>query len=116
MILKLTFQFIVVLKIFFFLSSCSNLNNISIIEKGLYKKEKNLQQNLIKRKTITILSGDTLFTLSKKYKVTYKELIRLNNLKAPYILKPGKKIDIPKALKYEIKRIKQPKIDSNPEN
>ena len=104
MTLKKTFFFILVSSILIILNNCSNLNNISIIEKGLYKKESQISSRTIKSKTITILAGDTLFTISKKYKVTNKELIKLNNLRSPYILKPGKKIHIPKALKYKIKK------------
>lgn len=44
----------------------------------------------------TIEKGDTLFNLSQKYNISWVTLANLNNLKSPFTLKPGQKIQIPK--------------------
>ena len=84
----------------FVLSSCSQqMQKVEII-RGIFK-------STIAKKTdesITIIPGDTLVTLSKKYNTTISELIKVNNIKAPYVLKPGKKIIIPKSRVYKIKK------------
>lgn len=43
-----------------------------------------------------VKKGDTLFNLSQKYNVSWVTLANLNNLKSPFTLKPGQKIQIPK--------------------
>ena len=99
--LKKLISYMVLLSI---LNCCAEIRNISIIEKGIYKSQRETQKYMIKVKRITILSGDTLFTISKKYKVTSLEIIKLNKLASPYILKPGKKLKIPSPKRYKIKR------------
>jgi|SRR3989344_1333915 len=42
-----------------------------------------------------VQKGDTLFNLSQKYNVSWVTLANLNNLKSPFTLKPGQKIQIP---------------------
>ena len=42
-----------------------------------------------------IVKGDTLYSLSKRYDVSLRDLIDANNLKPPYILSIGQKIVIP---------------------
>jgi len=37
----------------------------------------------------TVVSGDTLSSIAKKYKTTYQELAMINNLTSPYILQVG---------------------------
>jgi LysM repeat protein len=44
--------------------------------------------------THTIKAGDSLWTISKKYKVSIKELVRLNGEKKTRLLLPGKKLVI----------------------
>lgn len=39
--------------------------------------------------------GDFLSKLSKSFKIDYKDIIELNNLKSPYVLYPGQSIKIP---------------------
>jgi LysM repeat protein len=45
--------------------------------------------------THTVKSGDTVNSLAKANKVSWKKIAKLNNLKAPYSLKPGSKLKIP---------------------
>jgi murein DD-endopeptidase MepM/ murein hydrolase activator NlpD len=75
---------------------------VTDIVKGIYDgKEINKKT---KSKKIKIVTGDTLVSISKKYKVTKKELIRFNKIKYPYILKPGNFIKIPVPKRYKIKK------------
>ena len=43
-----------------------------------------------------VKKGDTLFNLSQKFNLSWVTLANLNNLKSPFTLKPGQKIQIPK--------------------
>ena len=84
------------------LSNCSKGPIVTDIVRGIYdNKEIN---NNTKSKNIKIVTGDSLDSLSKKYKVTKKELIKFNKIKYPYILKPGKFIKIPAPKRYKIKK------------
>ncbi|MCX8063912.1 MAG: LysM peptidoglycan-binding domain-containing protein [Candidatus Hydrogenedentes bacterium] len=44
----------------------------------------------------TVKHGDTLDTISRDFRVSKEEIIRMNNLKKPYILPAGRKLRIPK--------------------
>lgn len=46
--------------------------------------------------TYTVKSGDTLFTISKEYNMQWTALATLNNLKAPFALRAGQTLKIPK--------------------
>jgi murein DD-endopeptidase MepM/ murein hydrolase activator NlpD len=47
------------------------------------------------KQKILVLAGDNLYSISKKYQVTLRDLIDENELKPPYILVPGRYITIP---------------------
>ena len=84
------------------LSNCSKGPMVTDIVKGIYdSKEINKKT---KSKKIKIVTGDTLASISKKYIVTKKELIRFNKIKYPYVLKPGSFIKIPVPKRYKIKK------------
>ncbi len=42
-----------------------------------------------------ITKGDTLFNISQKFNIDWNTLATLNNLKTPYLVKPGDTIKIP---------------------
>lgn len=44
---------------------------------------------------ITVASGDTLYSLSRKYSVPVNDLAVLNNIKAPFVLSVGQKLKVP---------------------
>ena len=100
---KTTFFYLFIFSILSLLfSSCSKGPIVSDIVKGIYdSKEINKKT---KSKNIKIVTGDTLDSISKKYQVTKKELIKFNKIKYPYILKPGKFIKIPVSKRYKIKK------------
>ena len=85
-----------------FLSNCSKGPIVTDIVKGVYD---GIEVNKkTKSKKIKIVTGDTLDSISKKYQVTKKELLKFNKIKYPYILKPGKFIKIPASKRYKIKK------------
>ncbi len=95
------FCFISVFLFFCLLQGCSKNQTVKIIEKGIYGKEK---RHEISKRKIIIFPGDTILNISKKYKLTVKELVKFNNIKPPYILKPGQQIKIPLSKNYKIKK------------
>ncbi len=62
------------------------------------KSSKKLQNN-----QITVVGGETLFSISKKHDVLMRDLIKENNLLAPYNLKAGDKLKIPTPNYYIVK-------------
>lgn len=54
-------------------------------------------------KEVEVMQGDTLYSISRKYNTPLRDIIEENNLSAPYILKPGAKLTLPKSTYYEVK-------------
>ncbi|MBK3332881.1 LysM peptidoglycan-binding domain-containing protein [Persephonella atlantica] len=62
--------------------------------------------------TYTVKRGDNLGKIAKRYNVSVKSIIKANNLKKPYIIRPGQKLKIPVrktattkcVLKHKVKR------------
>ena len=96
-ILSVAFTFISVL----FFNNCGTNTTVKDIVKGVYDSSEKTKN--YKSKKIKLVTGDTIYSISKKYSVTIKELIRFNKIKAPYVLKPGKFIKIPYPKIYNIK-------------
>ena len=97
------FLYTPVLCIFLLLfNNCSKGPIVTDIVKGVYDSSEINKKT--KSKKIKIVTGDTLDSISKKYEVSKKELIRFNKIKYPYILKPGKFIKIPVSKRYKIKK------------
>ncbi len=57
--------------------------------------------------TYTVKPGDSLDKIARKYGVSVKELIKENNLKKPYIIRPGQKLKIPTKKKKKTKKVKK---------
>lgn len=55
-------------------------------------------------KTITVRKGDTIYALSRRYGVTVRAIIRINNLKPPYLLHPGLKLKSPAMATHVVKK------------
>ena len=83
-------------------SNCSKGPIVTDIVKGIYNSSEINKKT--KSKKIKIITGDTLNTITKKYKVTKKEIIKFNKIEYPYILKPGNFIKIPVPKRYKIKK------------
>ena len=99
---KIFFYLFLFFTFFLFFSNCSKGPIVTDIVKGIYDSSEINKKT--KSKKIKIITGDTLDSISKKYEVTKKELIRFNKIKYPYILKPGKFIKIPVPKRYKIKK------------
>ena len=50
---------------------------------------------------ITVVSGDTLYSLSRKYQIPVNDLAVMNKLQSPFTLSVGQKIKVPKLDKVE---------------
>ncbi len=65
-------------------------------------------QDIISTRTrpaqIKVQKGDTLFSLSEKYQIALKPLIRENNLKEPYALRVGQTLELPPPLHYRVRK------------
>ncbi len=59
-----------------------------------------------KSDVITVEKGDTLYSLSRKYNFILRDMIELNKLEAPFILKPGTILKVPE-LAYHIVQPKE---------
>lgn len=46
---------------------------------------------------VTVLKGDTVYSLSRKHNVPTRALIETNNLRAPFLLSPGQRLRLPPA-------------------
>lgn len=58
----------------------------------------------LKNNQIEIVSGDTIFGISKKTGVPLRDLIKQNNLTPPYNLEVGDRLSIPSANYHEVKQ------------
>ena len=57
----------------------------------------------LKPRTYTVRTSDTVYTISRKYKVPIRTIIEANDLKPPYLLKKGQIIQIPRAQIHTVK-------------
>jgi len=57
--------------------------------------KKTTAKKVVKPKYHTVKSGDSLYTIAKKYEINTTSLIEKNDLKKPYIIKPGQKLKLP---------------------
>ena len=65
---------------------------------------------------VTVVRGDTLYLIGKKYNLTVAELAKMNNLSEPYVLKVGQKLRIRAAEPVEVPKPKpEPKVEAKPE-
>ena len=53
---------------------------------------------------VTIRRGDTVYAISRRYGVTVRDVISSNNLRPPYLLKPGQSLHISQGSSYIVKR------------
>jgi len=83
-------------------------------KKHTYTKTKNKKSSssfvkIVEKKIIIhkVKPGENLSLIAKKYNTTVREIIRLNKLKKPYIIRPGQRLKIPKKI---IKYVERQKI------
>lgn len=74
------------------------INGIPKEEKETPKEEKKDTPNKntdTKTTTYTVVKGDNISSIGKKFNVDWKKIAELNNLKLPYTIYPGDKLKIP---------------------
>lgn len=54
--------------------------------------------------TVPVARGDTVYAISRKYGVSVRSVINSNNLRAPYLLKPGQSLRVPSGSIYTVKK------------
>lgn len=54
--------------------------------------------------TVPVVRGDTVYAISRKYGVSVRSVINSNNLRAPYLLKPGQSLRVPSGSIYTVKK------------
>ena len=54
--------------------------------------------------SVTVRRGDTLYSISRKYNVPIKDMIKANHLVAPYTLYVGQKLSLPAKQYHTVKR------------
>lgn len=54
--------------------------------------------------TVTVRKGDTLYSISRKYNVPIKDMIKANHLSAPYTLYIGQKLNLPTKQYHTVQR------------
>ena len=98
---------------FIFSASCSQKKPAQIVNhsKNRYSKNSNRiaekprsssVEKIGKKNEIIVAPGETLYSISRKYQVSTRDLIAQNNLKAPYIIANGERLSIPSALYHEV--------------
>jgi LysM repeat protein len=92
--------------IFLSLAAILGINAARLVLKSSTSENKNPPQvlgaadtkdtNLLEFAEYKVQKGDTLFNISQKYNINWATLATLNNLKSPFVLKPGQIVKIPK--------------------
>ncbi len=95
--------------IVFLLFSCSQ-KPAKIVNRSKNIYSKNNAKNRDVRKAekpksreVEVAESDTVYTVSKKYQVPIQDIIKQNNLKAPYNFKGGEKLTLPAPTYHEVK-------------
>ena len=86
------------LLIFLFIFLLSSCEKIIYGEYKVYNKEK------AEKDAYIIKKGDNLYSISKKFNFSLKELISLNEIKSPYKIYPKQKILLPKKKVHIVKK------------
>ncbi len=95
----------------FFSASCSQKKPAKIInhassfygKKGYASKKNSAAKNSPRENQVEVKSGDTLYLVARKANVSIRDLIKENNLNAPYNLKQGDVLTLPRAQYHEVK-------------
>lgn len=98
---------------FIFSASCGQKKPAQIINHSKDRYSKNNIRNsekprsssvdkVGKKNEITVAPGETLYSISRKYQVSTRDLIAQNKLQAPYIIASGERLSIPSALYHEV--------------
>lgn len=72
---------------------------LAIVTIGVYTKHRHFQNMIKNTFTYTVNEDDDILNLARQYKVRWKIIAKINNIKPPYLLKPNSKIKIPSSHK-----------------
>ncbi len=67
-----------------------------------YSNFKNAKADNLNNSKIKIKAGDSLYAIANQYGVSVRDLIKVNNLSAPYILIVGNELDLPVSQYYTV--------------
>jgi murein DD-endopeptidase MepM/ murein hydrolase activator NlpD len=102
---------------FIFSNSCAQKKAAQIVNHSKDRYDRNKQTNRetssvfdkkitteksTKGGEIEVASGETLYSVSRKYQVSVRDLVEKNNLNPPYIMKPGDRLVIPSAIYHQV--------------
>lgn len=85
-----------------FLTSCLD-QEASVIEFHDYYNQSTVQEESKNPYYITVLEGDNLYKISKRYEIGIREIILENHMVEPYKLTSGQKIRLPEPRFYTVK-------------
>lgn len=88
------------------------------------KKAKKIEQKQVKPTStkrvdlqeITVLKGDTLYSLSRKYQIPVNDLAVMNKLSTPFALSVGQKLKVPKLDKVQVRSSSEIKKSVKPKS
>lgn len=59
-------------------------------------------QSFVNASAVTVGPGDTVYELSRRHRVPVPAIIRANNLRAPYLLRVGQRIELPRGAQHKV--------------
>lgn len=59
-------------------------------------------QAFVNASAVTVRPGDTVYELSRRHRVPVPAIIRANNLRAPYLLRIGQRIELPRGTQHKV--------------
>lgn len=84
------------------LTSCQSLNIQTLSSDEPPKEEvQSLEEYESRGHLYEVLRTDTIVSIARKKKVTPEQIIDLNNIRKPYVLKPGQLLKIPATPSYK---------------
>ncbi|MFN7039119.1 MAG: peptidoglycan DD-metalloendopeptidase family protein [Alphaproteobacteria bacterium] len=88
----------------FIMASCTQKEPAPVEQYGKnhYGRTGVKESSSVKPAFIIVKSGDSLLSLSNKYKISYSDLLKANNLSEDHVLKAGEKIRLPKANYHKV--------------
>ncbi len=82
------------------INACGKSNYLAPV---VFKGQSSISNNQ-EFKTITVREGSTLYSISRMEKVSVRSLIKVNNLKPPFILYKGDKLIVPSAIIHVVNK------------
>ena len=81
-----------------FVAACGTGRDVTVVP------YKDARKSKIVKDYVTVVSGDTLYSIATRNKVSIAELIKLNSIKPPFNLAVGVKVYLPKTKQHTVRR------------